>query len=80
MASYDRLRRMVATIAAAGRLVAPVEDATRACWCAAHGVTSLLVGGYFAANDPAIALLRDATIDQLTTPKNPPKPRKRRRS
>jgi AcrR family transcriptional regulator len=79
MASYDRLRRMVAAIAAAGRLVAPVEEATRACWCAAHGVTSLLVGGYFAANDPAIALLRDATIDQLTTPKNPPKPKKRRR-
>ena len=65
--SYDRLRRMVAAIAAAGRLAHPVEQATRACWCAAHGVTSLLVGGYFPADDPAVALLRDGLITQLTT-------------
>src|SRR6185436_3558144 len=46
LASYDRLRRTVAAIDAAGRLTAPVEEATRACWAAAHGVTSLVVGGY----------------------------------
>jgi len=67
LASYDRLRRMLAAIAAAGRLRVPVEEATRACWCAAHGVTSLLVGGYFSAQDPAVALLRDGLIAQLTT-------------
>jgi AcrR family transcriptional regulator len=66
-ASYDRLRRMVAAIAAAGHLSDPVEQATRACWCAAHGVTSLLVGGYFTLDDPAVALLRDGLIAQLTT-------------
>ena len=67
-ASYDRLRRMVAAVAASGRLVAPLEEATRACWCAAHGVTSLVVGGYFGADDPAVARIRDAMIDQLTRP------------
>jgi AcrR family transcriptional regulator len=77
MAAYDRLRRMVAAIAAAGRLVPPVEEATRACWCVAHGVTSLLVGRYFAPGDPAIRLVRDATIDQLTAPPSPPKKRRR---
>ena len=51
---------MVTAIATAGRLRVDVERATRACWCAAHGVTSLLVGGYFASGDPAVALLRDA--------------------
>ena len=66
-ASYDRLRRMIAAIAAAGRLADPVEQATRACWCAAHGVTSLLVGGYFSLDDPAVALLRDGLVAQLTT-------------
>ena len=75
-ASYDRLRRMIAAIAAAGRLADPVEQATRACWCAAHGVTSLLVGGYFAVDDPAVALLRDGLIAQLTTA---PGARQRRR-
>jgi len=67
LASYDRLRRMVAAIADAGRLKDGVEEATLACWCAAHGVTSLLVGGYFPADDPAVALLRDGLITQLTT-------------
>ena len=65
VASYDRLRRLVATIDAAGRLGPPVEEATRACWCVAHGVTSLLVGGYMKPTDPAIALLRDAVIARL---------------
>src|SRR3989442_6039322 len=67
LASYDRLRRMLAAMAAAGRLRVPVEEATRACWCAAHGVTSLLAGGYFSAQDSAVALLRDGLIAQLTT-------------
>jgi len=67
-ASYDRLRHMVAAVGEAGRLVPPLEAATRACWCTAHGVTSLLVGGYVARTDPAIALVRDALIAQITTP------------
>jgi len=54
LTSYDRLRRMVAAVAEAGRLVASVEVATRACWCTAHGVTSLLMGGYFPAEDPPL--------------------------
>src|SRR2546422_4996392 len=58
---------MLAAIAAAGRLRVPVEEATRACWCAAHGVTSLLAGGYFSAQDSPVALLRDGLIAQLTT-------------
>ncbi|HYR96125.1 MAG TPA: TetR/AcrR family transcriptional regulator [Candidatus Binatus sp.] len=66
LASYDRLRRMVTAVAAAGRLVPPIEIATRACWCTAHGVTSLLVGGYFSLDDPAVSLLRDGLIAQLT--------------
>jgi AcrR family transcriptional regulator len=68
LASYDRLRRMVTAVAAAGRLLPAVEVATRACWCTAHGVTSLLVGGYFSLDDPAVALLRDGLIAQLTRP------------
>lgn len=68
LASFDRLRRMVAALAAAGRLRLPVEEATRACFFAAHGVTSLLVGGYFQADDPAISLLRDLMVAQLTQP------------
>jgi AcrR family transcriptional regulator len=76
LAAYDRLRRMVAALAATGRLAIAVEEATRACWCAAHGVTSLLVGGYFAPGDPAIALLRDALTTQLTTARRPARRRK----
>jgi AcrR family transcriptional regulator len=68
LAAYDRLRRMVAAVAAADRLRPPVEVATRACWCTAHGVTSLLVGGYLAPDDTAIALVRDALVTQLTRP------------
>jgi len=77
LASYDRLRRMVAAVDAAGRLVPPVEVATRACWCASHGVTSLLVGAYFTADDPAVALARDGLIAQITTP--PSRARRARR-
>lgn len=67
LAAYDRLRRMVAAIAAAGRLGPPVEDATAACWCAAHGVTSLVVAGYLERAAPAVTLARDAMIAQLVT-------------
>ena len=65
-ASYDRLRRLVAAVAAAGRLGPPVEEATAACWAAMHGVTSLLVAGYLKPPTPALALVRDAMIAQLT--------------
>jgi AcrR family transcriptional regulator len=78
-ASYDRLRRMVTAVAAAGRLLVPVEVATRACWCTAHGVTSLLVGGYFALEDPAVALVRDGLMAQLTRPGSARRPGSRRR-
>jgi AcrR family transcriptional regulator len=78
-ASYERLRRMVTAVADAGRLVAPVDVATRACWCTAHGVTSLLVGGYFPLDDPAVALVRDGLVTQLTRPAAGQRARRRRR-
>ena len=46
LASYDGLRRRVLAIADAGRLVAPLEDATAAFWAAVHGVTSLLISEF----------------------------------
>ena len=69
LASYDGLRRRVMAIAAAGRLAAPLEDATAAFWAAVHGVTSLLISEFWSPDDAAIALVRDAMIDHLTTPK-----------
>ena len=66
--AYDGLRRGVAAIHAAGRLLRPVEEATAALWSAMHGVTSLIVNGFFEADAPAVALARDAMIDQLTRP------------
>ena len=66
LASYDRLRRLVTAIAAAGRLVPPVEDATAAAWCALHGITSLAIAGYLEPDAPSIGLVRDAMIAQLT--------------
>ncbi len=75
-AAYDRLRRMVTAVAAVGRLRPPVEAATAAVWAAEHGVTSLLVAGYFTPGSPAVALVRDALIDQLTT--DVPRPSRRR--
>jgi AcrR family transcriptional regulator len=66
LASYDRLRRAVAAAAAAGRLVPPVEAATAALWASMHGVTSLLISGYLQLDSPAVALVRDAVVTQLT--------------
>ena len=69
LASYDGLRRRVMAIADAGRLRAPLEEATAAFWAAVHGVTSLLITEFWSPENPAIALVRDAMVDQLTTPK-----------
>jgi len=66
LAAYDRLRRRVTAVAAAGRLTAAIEDATATCWCAAHGVTALVIAGYLRPDAAAVTLLRDATIRQLT--------------
>lgn len=69
LASYDGLRRRVMAIANAGRLRAPLEQATAAFWASVHGVTSLLITEFWSPENPAIALVRDAMVDQLTTPK-----------
>jgi AcrR family transcriptional regulator len=66
IASYDRLRRTVGAIEAEGRLRAPLEPATAAFWSGVHGVTSLLIAGFWQADSPAIALVRDSLIAQLT--------------
>lgn len=78
LASYDRLRRLVAAVAAAGRLVPPVGDATAAFWCVVHGVTSLIVAGFLEAGHPAVALVRDAMIAQLTRPAPARRPGRRK--
>ena len=71
LASYDGLRRRVMAIADVKRLAAPVEDATAAFWASVHGVTSLLITEFWSPENPAIALVRDAMIAQLTTPRPP---------
>jgi AcrR family transcriptional regulator len=68
VASYDRLRRGVAAIEAAGRLRVPVERATAAAWAAMHGVTSLCVTGGIGDAAPVAVLVRDAMIERLTLP------------
>lgn len=68
LASYDGLRRRVATIDAAGRLVVDVDDAAAAFWATVHGVTSLLVSGFVPRDAPMIALVRESMIAQLTMP------------
>jgi hypothetical protein len=68
MASYDRLRRSVASIDAAGRLRIPVEIATAAFWAAVHGVTSLRVTGGLASEERVAALVRDAMLERYTRP------------
>lgn len=77
LAAYDRLRRMLAAIAAAGRLRAPLEDATAACWIACHGVASLVIAGHLLPDAPPIVLARDAIIAHLVAP-TPRRPRRAR--
>lgn len=79
LASYDGLRRRVLAIADAGRLTAPLEEATAAFWAAVHGVTSLLISGFWQPGNPAIALVRDAMIAQLTAPRPAPRRNERKR-
>jgi AcrR family transcriptional regulator len=69
LASYDSLRRSVTAVAAAGRLRPPIEHATAAFWSAVHGVTSLLIAGFWKPDSPAIALVRDAMLAALTRPR-----------
>ena len=78
LASYDRLRRLVAAIAAAGRLAPPLEDATAAFWCMVHGVTSLVIAGFLEPDAPSVALVRDAMIAQLTRGPAAKRPRARK--
>jgi AcrR family transcriptional regulator len=80
LASYDGLRRLVGTVAAAGRLVPPVEAATAAFWAAMHGVTSLLIAGYLFPDSPPVSLVRDSLVAQLTRKPAARTPRARRRS
>jgi AcrR family transcriptional regulator len=68
LASYDRLRRMIRAIDEAGRLVAPLEDTAAAFWSAVHGATSLVIAGFWPREAPAIRLVREAMIAQLTRP------------
>jgi AcrR family transcriptional regulator len=70
LASYDSLRRTVTAVAAAGRLRPPIEHATAAFWSAVHGVTSLLIAGFWQPDSPAIALVRDAMLAELTRPRS----------
>lgn len=80
LASYDGLRRRVMAIAAAGRLTVPLEDATAAFWAVAHGVTSLVIHGFWTVDAPVVALTRDAVVAQLTrpTPGRVPRPARAR--
>jgi AcrR family transcriptional regulator len=78
-ASYARLRRTVSAIAEAGRLAAPVDEATPAFWAAVHGITALLIAGFLERSAPTIALVRDAIIAQLTRPAPGQSPRRRSR-
>lgn len=68
LASFERLRRTVARIAAAGRLRTGVDDASAACWAAAHGVTALVVAGFLPADTVAATLVGDAIKNHITTP------------
>lgn len=77
LAAYDRLRRGIQALAAAGLLRQPVEDATAASWASVHGVTSLVVGGFLTPDAPAVRLALDAVLQQLVTQ---PAPRRRRRT
>lgn len=67
LASYGRLESLIATIAAAGRLRVPVSEAAPAVWAAAHGVTTLVIAGFFGPKSPAVHHVRDALVAELTT-------------
>jgi AcrR family transcriptional regulator len=69
LGAYDGLRRMVRAVEDADRLVPPLEDATAAFWASVHGVTSLLIAGFWKPDAPAIALVRDSILAQLTRPR-----------
>jgi AcrR family transcriptional regulator len=79
LASYDRLRRMIRAVAEAGRLAAPVEDAAAAMWSSVHGVTSLVIAGFWPREAPAIRLVREAMVVQLTKPAPRPDAARRKR-
>jgi AcrR family transcriptional regulator len=76
LAAYDGLRRMVRAIADVDRLIPPLEDATAAFWASVHGVTSLVIAGFWHPHSPAIALVRNSIIAQLTRPAKPRRTRK----
>jgi len=71
LAFYDRLRRTMRMVDDAGRLAASVEDAAAAMWATVHGVTSLVIAGFWKREASAIQLARDAMIAQLTRPAPP---------
>jgi hypothetical protein len=60
---------MVRAVGDAGRLTAPLEDATAAMWSSVHGVTSLVIAGFWPPDAPAIRLVREAMLAQLTRPR-----------
>jgi AcrR family transcriptional regulator len=68
VASYARLERLVESIAAAGRLRVAVSEAAPAFWAAVHGVTTLVIAGFLPRDAPAVLRVRDAMIQELTTP------------
>ncbi len=71
VSSYEKLRQAVARIDEAGRLRTSVDQGAYAFWSVAHGITSLLIGGFEQPGD-VVALVRDALIDRLTTKKEVP--------
>jgi AcrR family transcriptional regulator len=76
LTSYGRLRAVVVAADQAGRLAAPVEDATAALWAGMHGVASLVMVGALKGGGVAAQLVRDSLIAHLTRPA--PKRRRRR--
>jgi AcrR family transcriptional regulator len=77
-AAYDGLRRKVMAVAAAGRLAIPVEEAAALCWAAAHGVTSLLIAGFWPPTHSAVERMRETIIRQVTFPDGRSRKRRKR--
>ena len=67
-AAYERLRGSMAAVEAAGRLRVSVEEATAVCWSASHGLTSLILAGYYPVDTPALAILCEAVIGRIVAP------------